>query len=67
VVGGEENGEDDGFFYFFLGSTQVLFIYFYIILISFNLMWHPKTWVPRHVAPRNHRYHAMCKGDMALR
>ena len=47
MVGGEENGEDDGFSFVFLGSTQVFFRFF---LILFNLMWHLKTQVPRHVA-----------------
>jgi hypothetical protein len=27
------------------------FVFFNIILILFNLMWHSKTQVPRHVAP----------------
>jgi hypothetical protein len=35
----------------YVGIFEVFFHFFYIILILFNLMWHPKTQVLRHMVP----------------
>jgi hypothetical protein len=41
----------DFFFFFFRKYTGSFNFFFCIILILFNLTWHPKTQVPRRMVP----------------